>query len=275
MKKNREMETHAAIMCCKHNRYCNIFEILGSCEMKNSTSPSCIDITSNSNLSPHLSNEKEIMNFTDLSIQMLPSDEQCLHDNIYRDISPPPPSLPFFTPPTHPPYDYDFELERGKELSPYPLKKSTAPVFMGYCYFCDCPKHSQNYCPLRYCNFCKSYGHSIRVCPKNSAHGNDNWRHDSRGMDYSHFKYWRKTTRRTSGTNHRYNYNREYKNHSVPFGSTWKHNKLNSSSVKDWRKEKTFFSSIPFYLSCEESDSCGVLLDLDSSIFKTNYPQNN
>jgi hypothetical protein len=258
--------------------------------MKSSTIPSCIDMNSNSTSSPNLSNEEEMMNSTDPSIQMLStkhqSDEKCIHDNIHREISPPPPALPFFTPPTHPPYDYDFELERGTELSPYPLAKSTAPVFMGYCYFCDCPKHSQNYCPLRYCNFCKSYGHSIRVCPKNSAHGNDNWRHDSRGTDYSHFKYWRKPTRRSSGTgtNHprknnnslRYNYNREYNNHSVPFGSTWKHKKLDSSSVKDWRKEKPFFSSIPFYFSCEESDSCGVLLDLGSSVpFKTKYPQYN
>ena len=92
--------------------------------------------------------------------------------------SPPPLPISKFTRlKTQRPYDFDFELEKGQEcISMQNLKLTTVPVFLGYCYFCDCPKHSQNFCPLRFCQICSLYGHSARVCPKNSAHGNENWR---------------------------------------------------------------------------------------------------
>lgn len=39
------------------------------------------------------------------------------------------------------------------------------PKFLGYCYSCGCPLHSQNYCPIRMCRYCFQYGHSTKVCP--------------------------------------------------------------------------------------------------------------
>jgi len=105
-------------------------------------------------------------------------------------------------------YDYDFELERGHERPPLDVSNTHIPLFLGYCYFCDCPKHSQNYCPLRYCQACYAYGHSTRVCPKHSAQGNGNWRQsDVEGRA--------RPVRRTL-TRHRFHHH-----HAVPFGSTW------------------------------------------------------
>jgi hypothetical protein len=153
------------------------------------------------------------------------------------------------------PYDFDFELEKGKEcISMQSLNSTAVPVFLGYCYFCDCPKHSQNYCPLRFCQFCSLYGHSARVCPKNSAHGNDNWRRSTKHSS-NPFKFWKKT--------HKYN------NTKIPFGSTWKHNKPNVSNLQDWRKRADHIKMIQFDFNTEESSPSsssmlyGVLLDTE------------
>ena len=70
------------------------------------------------------------------------------------------------------------EFEKGKDsikMNTTTIKQNP-PYFNGYCYYCDCPKHSQNYCPLRQCSICNTYGHSVKVCPKNTASGSENWR---------------------------------------------------------------------------------------------------
>ena len=154
------------------------------------------------------------------------------------------------------PYDFDFELEKGKEcISMQSLNSPTVPVFLGYCYFCDCPKHSQNYCPLRFCQICSLYGHSARVCPKNSAHGNDNWRRSTKHSS-NPFKFWKKS-------HHKYN------NTKIPFGSTWKHSKPNVSNLQDWRKRADHIKMIQFDFNTDElsptssSILYGVLLDTE------------
>lgn len=218
------MENHVGMLdCCRHNKFCNIFEVLG---------------------------EK------DTTIETFPvSAHGGSHNHTHR-LYPQSQRSPY---PYN--YDYDFELERGKEYFSY-ISNPTIPIFLGYCYFCDCSKHSQNYCPIRYCHFCKSYGHSIRVCPKNSVYGNDNWRHNTQRNDalryvaFSHFKYWRKTPRH---------------HHPVPFGSTWKNNKFNLSSAREWRRECTQPFAVAFDTSYTsdtpgEETSCGVLLDFESSV---------
>ena len=71
--------------------------------------------------------------------------------------------------------------------------KQDNPFFYGYCYYCDCPRHSQNYCPLRQCFNCHDYGHSSKVCPKNTASGNKNWRTNTFKTYGNSTKYWKKS----------------------------------------------------------------------------------
>ena len=227
------MEKHSdVVVCCHHdNKYCNIFELLN-------------DSTLNS---PERSSPSS-PNPSDKFLTDAPqSPPQC---------SPPPLPISKFTKfNVQKPYDFDFELEKGKECTSIPNPTATSiPVFLGYCYFCDCPKHSQNYCPLRFCQLCNVYGHSARVCSKNSAHGNDNWRRSTRHSS-NPFKFWKKT---------------HHKNHTkIPFGSTWKHNKPSVSTLQDWRKRTDHIKMIQFDFSTEESSPTsssvlyGVLLDME------------
>jgi hypothetical protein len=170
------------------------------------------------------------------------------------------------------PYEYDFDLEKGTERLKYIMintltqPRVTTPTFYGYCYFCDCPKHSQNYCPLKYCHFCESYGHSTRVCPKKSARYNSDWRHKGSGIAvngfnrqnvFHHFRYWRRQvpTFRTS------------QKIKIPFGSTWK-TTSSLSRNSDWRirpnkcvtPTPTFVSAPDLdieHTSCVSCGSCG------------------
>jgi hypothetical protein len=177
--------------------------------------------------------------------------------------------------------DYVFELDRGSEQITQPddaKKKSPNPVFFGYCYYCDCAKHSQNYCPLRYCQFCASYGHSAKVCPKNSAQGNNNWRKKPQNV-YHHFKYWRKpqksfryanwqpipvsiplpVTNQEGGTQSQHGAT-QCNGFKIPFGSTWKQTGNNQNIASDWRQHTDDGCG----LAGDYASPCGVIVDFET-----------
>jgi hypothetical protein len=120
------------------------------------------------------------------------------------------------------------------------------PNFNGYCYYCDCPKHSQNYCPLRLCPVCNEYGHSIKVCPKNTASGSENWREKLNiPISSGNFKYWKPYKQNyvfSSSSSYQYkNYNRKpplpaIQKKYYSFGSTWKNMGELKHIDENWRK---------------------------------------
>ena len=56
----------------------------------------------------------------------------------------------------------NYKVNIGKDI--YNPECQSYPYFQGFCYNCDYPQHSQNYCPLRQCSICKLYGHGEKVC---------------------------------------------------------------------------------------------------------------
>lgn len=121
------------------------------------------------------------------------------------------------------PYEYDFDIEKGTECDRFDDgRTATDPVFWGYCYFCDVPKHSQNYCPLRYCPSCDKFGHSIKICSEASKVRPFQWR-----------KRNTQSTRRNKTTDNE----TETK---IPFGSTWKSERRKINMNRDWRQPDFF-----------------------------------
>jgi hypothetical protein len=119
----------------------------------------------------------------------------------------------------------DYIIENGTDkIIDFSKEIHDIPSFMGYCYYCDYSKHSQNYCPLGYCSICNTYGHNFKVCTKNTAQGCDDWRTKIKTKSQYFFKNWKKNEHE----------NRDLK---IQFGSTWKQNNvLLPSQDSCWRK---------------------------------------
>lgn len=147
----------------------------------------------------------------------------------------------------------DLRVSKGQEKL-WPLEAtsfsdghSSAPIFFGYCYYCDCPQHSQNYCPLRMCHICDTYGHSGKVCVFNSAQQNPNWRRRPPALGRSHP---RTCSARGSSSGLK-----------IPFGSTWKRS-VSDSTSDNWRPP--VLHRPPPTLCSDDVNfiPCGILMDL-------------
>jgi hypothetical protein len=129
---------------------------------------------------------------------------------------------------------FDFEFNMGRESINNHMTVSTPQYFLGYCYYCDCPQHSQNYCPLRYCYFCEVYGHSSRVCLKKQYHTQQSQTQCYPQYSYSYSKnfskHWKKSRR-------------VFK---IPFGSTWKDDTGGIMKNESWRKKDRPVAQILF-----------------------------
>jgi len=69
-------------------------------------------------------------------------------------------------------YTYRFAVERGEEFEMMWNAMSIENNFLGCCYHCGQPGHSQNFCPLRRCRRCGQWGHSDKGCaPSRGAQG--------------------------------------------------------------------------------------------------------
>ena len=69
-------------------------------------------------------------------------------------------------------YTYRIIVRDGVERSRMWGDCARAPAaegFLGCCYHCGQPGHSQNYCPLRRCAACGEWGHTDRVCERRAA----------------------------------------------------------------------------------------------------------
>ena len=66
-----------------------------------------------------------------------------------------------------------YHLQPGKDRIVGNVVPNVVPMtgvtatFLGQCYNCHYPAHSQKHCPLRHCSHCKLFGHSYIVCPTN------------------------------------------------------------------------------------------------------------
>ena len=145
---------------------------------------------------------------------------------------------------------FDFEFDMGRESIHNHMTVSTPQYFMGYCYYCDCPQHSQNYCPLRYCYFCETYGHSSRVCSKkqNFAHHShstqySNFTQQSHGAQQSHSQYYSHYSNSSNFSKHWKKSRRVFK---IPFGSTWKDDTGGIMKNESWRKKDRPVAQILF-----------------------------
>jgi hypothetical protein len=118
---------------------------------------------------------------------------------------------------------FEFEFEVGRESIHRHMIPTTQQFFMGYCYYCDYPQHSQNFCPLRYCYFCEAYGHSSRVCSKKQYFSNY-----SSNNNFS--RHWKKPKRLLK----------------IPFGSTWKDDVHGVLKKESWRKKENLATQVLF-----------------------------
>lgn len=125
---------------------------------------------------------------------------------------------------------FDFEFDTGRETIHSHMMTLVPQYFMGYCYYCDCPQHSQNFCPLRFCYFCEDYGHSSRVCLKkqHSMYQHQYYSHFSHPSNFS--KHWKKPRRMLK----------------IPFGSTWKDDTGGVFKSESWRKKERPVAQILF-----------------------------
>ena len=67
-------------------------------------------------------------------------------------------------------YTYRFKVEMGNEremmwVAPAGAREIARHNFVGCCYHCGQPGHSQNFCPLRMCRHCAAWGHTDKCCP--------------------------------------------------------------------------------------------------------------
>ena len=223
--------------CCHaENTICNIFDVL-----KENSSSSASPSPSATSFSPTSSPQLKHVPGSTRALRIFPTS----HTPPWTQLN------------DSDPYEFEFEIDKGHERihyfhtsSPHP----SVPVFYGYCYYCDCPKHSQNYCPLKFCQFCEEYGHSIKVCPRNSAQGNNDWRKKSQ-PGYGHFKYWKHTPFRK----------RDRLFEKIPFGSTWNYNKNKSAALRqDWRTNHNIPTPSKWTLDDTDTVPCGILMELPS-----------
>lgn len=140
---------------------------------------------------------------------------------------------------------FDFEFDMGHESIHNHMTVSIPQHFMGYCYYCDCPQHSQNYCPLRYCYFCEFYGHNSRVCSTKKY-----YTQKSHYSQAHHTQHSNLTQQYYSHFSHSNNFSKHWKKSrrvfKIPFGSTWKDDAGGIMKNESWRKKDRPVTQILF-----------------------------